>query len=47
MKNPDPKKQAQEIIYSMNKTASQLPLAYFNNKPVKTKTNIQTPWDDA
>ena len=32
--NPDPKKQAQEIIFSRKKTASLHPVVYFDNKPV-------------
>ena len=34
--NPDPNKQAQEIIFSRKKTASLHPVAYFDNKPVKS-----------
>ena len=33
--NPDPNKQAQEIIFSRKKTASLHPVAYFDKKPVK------------
>ena len=33
--NPDPNKQAQEIIFSRKKTASLHPVAYFDNEPVK------------
>ena len=32
--NPDPNKQAQEIIFSRKKTASLHPVVYFDNKPV-------------
>ena len=32
--NPDPNKQAQEIIFSRKKTASLHPAVYFDNKPV-------------
>ena len=34
--NPDPNKQAQEITFSRKKTASLHPVAYFDNKPVKS-----------
>ena len=34
--NPDPTKQAQEIIFSTKKTASLPPVVYFDNKPVKS-----------
>ena len=34
--NPDPNKQAQEIIFSRKKTASLHPVVYFDNKPVKS-----------
>ena len=34
--NPDPKKQAQEIIPSRKKTALLLPFAQFDNRPVKS-----------
>ena len=34
--NPDPNKQAQEIIFSRKKTASLHPVLYFDNKPVKS-----------
>ena len=34
--NPDPNKQAQEIIFIRKKTASLHPVAYFDNKPVKS-----------
>ena len=34
--NPDPNKQAQEIIFSRKKTASLHPAVYFDNKPVKS-----------
>ena len=34
--NPDPNRQAQEIIFSRKKTASLHPVAYFDNKPVKS-----------
>ena len=34
--NPDPSKQAQEIIFSRKKTASLHPVVYFDNKPVKS-----------
>ena len=34
--NPDPNKQAQEIIFSRKKTASSHPVLYFDNKPVKS-----------
>ena len=34
--NPDPNKQAQEIICSRKKTASLHPVVYFDNKPVKS-----------
>ena len=34
--NPDPKKQAQEIIFSRKKTALLHPVVYFDNKPVKS-----------
>ena len=32
--NPDPTKQAQEIIFSRKKTVSIHPAVYFNNTPV-------------
>ena len=38
--NPDPNKQAQEIIFSRKKTASLHPVVYFDKKPVKS-TQIQ------
>ena len=34
--NPDPNMQAQEIIFSRNKTASQHPVVHFDNRPVKS-----------
>ena len=34
--NPDPKKQAQEIIFSRKKTVSLHPVVYFDNKPLKS-----------
>ena len=34
--NPDPNKQAQEIIFSRKKTTSLHPVVYFYNKPVKS-----------
>ena len=34
--NPDPNKQAQEVIFSRKKTASLHPVLYFDNKPVKS-----------
>ena len=34
--NPDPNKQAQEIIFSRKKTVSLHPVVYFDNKPVKS-----------
>ena len=34
--NPDPNKQAQEIIFSRKKTASLHPVVYFDNKPVNS-----------
>ena len=34
--NPDPNKQAQEILFSRKKTTSLLPVVYFYNKPVKS-----------
>ena len=34
--NPDPNKQAQEIIFSRKKTASLLPVVYFDNEPVQS-----------
>ena len=34
--NPNPNKQAQEIIFSRKKTASLHPVVYFDNKPVKS-----------
>ena len=34
--NPDPNKQAQEIIFSRKKTASLHPVVYFDDKPVKS-----------
>ena len=34
--NPDPNKQAQEIIYSRKKTASLYPVVHFDNRPVKS-----------
>ena len=37
--NPDPNKQAQEIIFSRKKTASLHPVVYFDNKPVKSTQN--------
>ena len=38
--NPDPDKQAQEVIFSRKKTASLDPVVHFDNKPVKS-TQIQ------
>ena len=34
--NPDPNKQAQEIIFNKKKTASLHPVVYFDNEPVKS-----------
>ena len=34
--NPDPDKQAQEIIFSRKKNASLHSIVYFNNKPVNS-----------
>ena len=34
--NPDPNKQAQEIIFSRKKITSLHPVIYFDNKPVKS-----------
>ena len=34
--NPDPNKQAQEIIFSRMKAASLHPVVYFDNRPVKS-----------
>ena len=34
--NPDPNKQAQEIIFSRKKTASLHPVVHFDNRPVKS-----------
>ena len=34
--NPDPNKQAQEIMFSRNKTASLHPVVHFDNRPVKS-----------
>ena len=34
--NPDPNKQVQEIIFSRKKTASLLPVVYFDNEPVQS-----------
>ena len=34
--NPEPNKQAQEIIFSRKNTASLHPVVYFDNKPVKS-----------
>ena len=34
--NPDPKKQAQEIIFSRKKTVSLHPVVHFDNRPVKS-----------
>ena len=36
--NPDPTKQAQEIIFSRKKTVSIHPVVYFNNTPVNSTT---------
>ena len=33
--NPDPNKQAQEVIFSRKKTASLYPVVYFDDKPVE------------
>ena len=33
--NPDPNKQAQEIIFSRKKTALVHPVVHFDNRPVK------------
>ena len=38
--NPDPNKQAQEIIFSRKKTASLHLVVHFDNRPVKS-TQIQ------
>ena len=34
--NPDPNKQAQEIMFSRNNTASLQPVVLFDNRPVKS-----------
>ena len=34
--NPDPNTQAQEIVFSRNKTASLHPVAHFDKRPVKS-----------
>ena len=39
--NPDPNKQAQEIIFSRKKTASLHPVVYFDNKPVNKEQFIK------
>ena len=40
--NPDPTKQAQEIIFSRRKTVSIHPLVYFNNKTPVNSTATQS-----
>ena len=41
--SPDPNKQVQEIIFSRKKTASLLPVVYFDNEPVQSTQTHKHP----